>query len=111
MGSIGHIYRSLDAGESWQDTGAPGGGDGYGGFIGDGNVIWAMLANTGFATTTVGWKILPEFDTTSSLSRSNWMSFGNADYADGPSQMIYDPASGIIYSAMWGAGLWKLVVR
>lgn len=111
MGSVGKIFRSLDNGRTWADTGAQSSGDGYGGIWGDGTNIWAMLANTG--TAVLGphrWQKLPETDTTSSPSNSHWTFFGSATYSNGPDRVIYDPINKVLYSSQWGAGVYKLSV-
>jgi hypothetical protein len=111
MGSVGKIFRSLDNGRSWSDTGAQSSGDGYGGIGGDGTHIWAMLANTGQAVYgPYRWQVLPETDSTSGPSNSHWSFFGSATYSDGPDRVIYDPINKVLYSSQWGAGVFKLDV-
>jgi hypothetical protein len=109
-GSIGKIYRSLDNGRTWSDTGAlESAGDGYGGLIGDGTNVWAMEANTGLAAFgPYRWMNLPETDTTSAPGASNWTYYGTATYVDGPYEMHFDATHRILYSSQWGAGLFKL---
>ena len=111
MGSVGKVFRSLDNGRSWSDTGAQSSGDGYGGIWGDGTHIWAMLANTGTAVFgPYRWQTLAEADSTSSPSDSHWSVFGSATYSDGPARVIYDPVNKVLYSSQWGAGVFKLDV-
>ena len=111
MGSVGKIYRSLDNGRTWLDTGAQSSGDGYGGIWGDGTRVWAMLANTGNAVYgPYRWQTLSETDATSSPSNSHWTFFGSTTYSDGPERVIYDPINKVLYSAQWGAGVFKLSV-
>lgn len=111
MGSVGKIYRSLDNGRSWSDTGAQSSGDGYGGIWGDGTHVWAMLSNTGQAVFgPYRWQILPESDSTSSPSNSKWKFFGSGTYSNGPDRVIYDPVNKVLYSSQWGAGLFRLNV-
>jgi photosystem II stability/assembly factor-like uncharacterized protein len=109
MGSVGAIYRSVDNGQTWNNTGALLGEDGYGAFIGDGTNIWTMLSNTGVAAAgPQSWQILPEGDTSSTPANSNWTTFGTTVYSDGPNHMIFDPINRVIYSSQWGAGVWRM---
>jgi photosystem II stability/assembly factor-like uncharacterized protein len=111
MGSVGKIFRSLDNGRTWSDTGAQSSGDGYGGIWGDGTHVWAMLANTGTAVFgPYRWQSLLETDSTSSPSNSHWSFFGATTYSDGPGWVIYDPINKVVYSSQWGAGVFKLDV-
>jgi hypothetical protein len=109
LGSVGEVYRSLDNGRTWSATGAQSTGDGYGGIVGDGVNIWTMLANTGAAAFgPYQWQSLPETDQTSAPGASHWSVYGAETYIDGPYEMHFDSAHRILYSAQWGAGLWKL---
>jgi hypothetical protein len=111
MGTVGKVYRSLDNGRSWSDTGAQSSGDGYGGIWGDGTHVWTMLANTGLAAFgPYRWQILSETDSTSSPSNSQWSYFGTGTYINGPDRVIYDPINKVLYSSQWGAGVFKLSV-
>ena len=70
-----------------------------------------MLANTGNAVFgPYRWQTLPETDVTSSPSNSKWTFFGSATYSDGPERVIYDPINKVLYTAQWGAGVFKLNV-
>ena len=109
MGSQSKIFRSLDNGRSWSDTGAQSSPDGYGGIVGDGAHIWAMLSNGAYAGP-YRWQILSEADSTSSPTDSHWTFFGSTTYLDGPDHMIYDPVNKVLYSSQWGAGVFKLDV-
>jgi len=109
MGSVGKIFRSMDNGRTWSDTGAQSSGDGYGGFWGDGTHVWAMLGNTGTAVFgPYRWQMLPEADSTSAPGNSKWTFFGTATYTNGPDRVIYDPVNKVLYSSHWGAGVYRL---
>jgi hypothetical protein len=112
LGSIGEIYRSTDNGVTWQATGAQSSSDGYGGIVGDGQHIWAMLANTGVSTGgPYQWQILPESDLTSAppfgSSSSHWSYLNQQTFQDGPMSMVYDPVNQSLYASQWSTGLWK----
>jgi photosystem II stability/assembly factor-like uncharacterized protein len=109
LGAVGDVYRSLDNGQTWQPTGAQSGADGYGGLIGDGAHIWAMLANTGVSTGgPYRWQILPESDTTSAPGASHWSFYNDQMFQDGPMHMVYDSTNHILYASMWCTGVWRL---
>jgi photosystem II stability/assembly factor-like uncharacterized protein len=114
-GNWSDVYRSTDNGRTWSGTGAISKPDGYGGIIGDGTNIWAMLANTGYVSTftdssQMRWQVLPEWDTTSSPSASHWTFYNTQTFPDGPFNMIFDKTNRIVYSANWGGGAWRLVL-
>jgi hypothetical protein len=110
VGAIGDIYRSTDNGVTWAPTGAKQtSADGYGGIVGDGVRIWAMPGNTGVSTGgPYRWETLPENDTTSTPSASNWSLYSDQMFQDGPMSMVYDPMDHILYASMWSTGLWRL---
>jgi hypothetical protein len=109
LGSVGKIFRSTDNGKSWSDTGAQSSGDGYGGLVGDGTHVWAMLSNTGAgAFGPYKWQMLPEDDVTSSPENSAWEFYGDTTYPAGPNHMLFDPVNKIVYSANWGTGVLRL---
>jgi hypothetical protein len=109
LGAMGEVYRSVDNGATWQPTGAQGGADGYGGIVGDGAHIWAMLSNTGISTGgPYQWQILPENDTTSSPGDSHWAFYSDQKFANGPMSMLSDSKNHILFASMWSTGLWRL---
>jgi hypothetical protein len=109
LGGVGDVYRSLDNGQTWSPTGAQSGQDGYGGLIGDGARIWAMLSNTGVSTGgPYRWQLLPENDTTSSPGASSWSFYNEQEFQTGPMSMVYDSTNHVLYASMWSTGFWRL---
>jgi hypothetical protein len=104
LGGNHQMMRSTDNGLTWTLVG-PSFQDGYYQVIGDGQSLYAQVANTG--GNTVG----PQPYITSSESDGvNWTPYQNGmqTFTDGPYTMRFDPIDRIIYSANWDAGLWAL---
>ncbi len=109
LGGVGDVYRSTDNGSTWSATGAQTGADGYGGLVGDGAHVWAMLSNTGVSTAgPYKWQILPENDLTSAPGASNWSFYSDQSFPDGPMSMVYDTTNHVLYASMWCTGVWRL---
>jgi hypothetical protein len=109
LGGVGDVFRSTDNGKTWSPTGAQADADGYGGIVGDGAHVWAMLANTGVSSGgPYRWQILPEDDVTSSPGASKWSFYNDQTFEDGPMTMVYDSADQVLYASMWSTGLWRL---
>jgi hypothetical protein len=106
-GGNNSMMRSTDQGASWSQIG-PSTQDGYYQIMGDGNLLYALAANTGQNTTGAAPYITsPETDGTT------WTPYmgGSQKFSDGPFKMDFDPVNRIIYSANWDAGLWALKVQ
>ena len=111
LGGIGDVYRSTDNGRHWSATGAQSDADGYGGIVGDGARIWAMLSNTGVSTQgPYRWQVLPEDDVTSSTASPHWSFYDDQTFQDGPMSMVFDPVHAVVYASMWSTGMWRLTL-
>jgi hypothetical protein len=108
-GANHNMARSTDQGLSWTAIGqsTP---DGYYQVIGDGNVLYAAISNTGKATTApVTFVTSPETD---GLTWSPYQGAAAAaqTFDDGPASMRFDAVNRILYAACWDSGLWALKV-
>jgi photosystem II stability/assembly factor-like uncharacterized protein len=107
MGSVSHILRSTDNGNTWNEAGGPANQDGYNSIIGDGTRLYAQTANTGYNSTGtnggggVYWTSLE----TDGLT---WTQYNSQTFKDGPFFMAFDPVHKLVYSSNWDAGLWRL---
>jgi hypothetical protein len=101
------MARSTDKGLTWTAVG-PKFGSGYYQVIGDGNNLYAQVANTGGNGTGSDQPYL----TSAESDGVTWTPYqaGAQKFSDGPYQMTFDAVSRIIYSANWCAGVWALKV-
>jgi photosystem II stability/assembly factor-like uncharacterized protein len=104
-GADQQILRSSDNGVSWKLVG-PSFSDGYYKVIGDGTSLYAQEADTG------GNSAGPQPYITSAESDGvAWTAYNDQTFSDGPFDMAFDGADGIVYSSNWRDGVWALKVR
>jgi photosystem II stability/assembly factor-like uncharacterized protein len=104
VGALSNILRSTDNGATFTLV-APNTGDGYYAVMGDGNQLYAQLANTGsHGGSPASYIVSPETD------GMTWKNYNNQTFSDGPYRMDFDAQNRIMYSANWNAGVWALKV-
>jgi hypothetical protein len=105
VGAFSNVLRSTDNGLTFTKV-APYTGDGYYAIIGDGNMLYTQLANTGsHGGAPASYVTSPETDGTT------WTAQNGQTFSDGPYRMAFDPVNKIIYSSNWNAGVWALKVE
>jgi hypothetical protein len=93
---IPSIIRSIDNGATWTKVVD---GSGFFAVIGDGINLYTGPFNGG------------PFLTAKESSDTTWTSFDSMKYSEGPFEMAFDSANGIVYSANSTAGVWALRVK
>jgi len=104
VGALSNILRSTDNGASFTTVG-PNTGDGYYQVIGDGNLLYAQLANTGSHGGAAAHYVV-----SSETDGMTWKDYNDQTFTDGPYRMDFDAHNRIIYSSNWNAGVWALKV-
>ena len=105
VGANNQLLRSTDNGLSFSLVG-PSVQDGYYQVIGDGNALYAQLANTG------GNSMGPQsYITSPDTDGVSWTAYNSQTFSDGPYRMDFDPVNRIIYSANFNDGIWALRVK
>lgn len=105
VGALGQILRSEDNGETFELVGPPT-SDGYYSVIGDGNFLYAQLANTGGNTTGPQPYVI-----SAQGDGFTWTEQNDQTFSDGPYRMDFDAVNRIVYSANWNEGVWALAVE
>jgi len=104
VGALSNILRSTDNGATFTLVG-PDTGNGYYHVIGDGNLLYTQLANTGgHPGANAPYVVSSETD------GITWKDYSTQTFTDGPYRMDFDAHNRIIYSANWNAGVWALKV-
>jgi hypothetical protein len=88
--------RSADGGKTWTSIG---GHAGYNGIYGDGTYLYTA---PNFGPTPFWFAKESEPDT--------WSEYSDQQFKQGPFDMTFDEANGIMYASLWGTGLWALKV-
>jgi photosystem II stability/assembly factor-like uncharacterized protein len=104
-GADQQMMRSTDNGASWTLIG-PSFADGYYKVIGDGKSLYAQEANTGSSSTGQ-----QPYITSAENDGLTWTAYNAQTFSDGPFDMVYDGADGIVYSSNWRDGVWALKAR
>ena len=108
-GSAPYPIYSTDNGNTWAQVNSSGLDNFQYYYVGnDGTHLYAMPGNAVMGSTghTDPYYVTP----TSTGSSSAWTNYngGAQTFINGPFQMYWDSANGLMYSAMWSAGLWVL---